>query len=767
VYKESDVRDQNKNRSAIVFTVWRTCAIWSAAAVGLALINCPVAGAQATASSKQLTVERIYASPSLSGYLTDGVEWSPDGKRVSFFQDDSQDSSKTALWTMDASTGEKSVLVDGAKLSTLLRPEASAAIQSTGLGRVTPENYFWAPDGNALLFKSGGRLVWLDLRSMTAKTLLDSSTNVSDPKISPDSTWVSYLQNENIWLVSVATGAAKQLTTSGSEDLLKGQLDWVYPEELDLGTAYWWSPDSRKIAFLEFDEKPVTKYPVVDMNAALEMTRYPQAGEANPIVRVGVQPIAGGEPKWIDTGANTDIYIPRVDWVPDGKSLLIERIDRTQKQLDLLLADAATAESHAILSETDPYWINVSDLPIRFFADGKRFLWSSERSGFCHLYIYDTSGKMLDQLTSGDWQVSGSEGFGPSVGDHLELDERGGYVDFISNKDNAIEQQVYRVSLKDKTVTRATTQAGVHVPLLAPGGGAFVDTFSDAMTPPRQSLMRMDGTEVAAINRNPVPELADYHLSPVEFLSVRAEDGTELHASMIKPPDFDPAEKYPVIVYVYGGPDVQNVTNAWGYDEFLWHEMMAEKGYLIFSLDNRGSYGRGHRFETPLYHHFGKVELADQLAGANYLKTLPYVDASRIGIYGSSYGGYMTLEAMFAAGDVFKAGAAVAPVSDWRLYDTIYTERYMGRPQDNAAGYDDSSPVNLTATLKGKLMLAHGTGDDNVHFANTAEVLNKLILQGTYASDLVILPGRGHGMEDVPARIELFNELTKFFLQNL
>ena len=668
---------------------------------------------------------------------------------------------------MDASTGEKSVLVDGAKLSTLLRPEASAAIQSTGLGRVTPENYFWAPDGNALLFKSGGRLVWLDLRSMTAKTLLDSSTNVSDPKISPDSTWVSYLQNENIWLVSVATGAAKQLTTSGSEDLLKGQLDWVYPEELDLGTAYWWSPDSRKIAFLEFDEKPVTKYPVVDMNAALEMTRYPQAGEANPIVRVGVQPIAGGEPKWIDTGANTDIYIPRVDWVPDGKSLLIERIDRTQKQLDLLLADAATAESHAILSETDPYWINVSDLPIRFFADGKRFLWSSERSGFCHLYIYDTSGKMLDQLTSGDWQVSGSEGFGPSVGDHLELDERGGYVDFISNKDNAIEQQVYRVSLKDKTVTRATTQAGVHVPLLAPGGGAFVDTFSDAMTPPRQSLMRMDGTEVAAINRNPVPELADYHLSPVEFLSVRAEDGTELHASMIKPPDFDPAEKYPVIVYVYGGPDVQNVTNAWGYDEFLWHEMMAEKGYLIFSLDNRGSYGRGHRFETPLYHHFGKVELADQLAGANYLKTLPYVDASRIGIYGSSYGGYMTLEAMFAAGDVFKAGAAVAPVSDWRLYDTIYTERYMGRPQDNAAGYDDSSPVNLTATLKGKLMLAHGTGDDNVHFANTAEVLNKLILQGTYASDLVILPGRGHGMEDVPARIELFNELTKFFLQNL
>lgn len=682
-------------------------------------------------------------------------------------QQDPGDPSRNELWVMDESTGKKGLLLNAAQLSRFLQPEKAALVQSTGLGRVAASDYFWSPDSNALLFKSGGRLVWVDLHSMTSKLLVDSSEDVGNPKFSPDGRWISYLQGDDIWLANVANGATKQLTTGGNEELLNGKLDWVYPEELDLETAYWWSPDSRKIAFLQFNERPVTKYPIVDLDGKIETTDYPQAGEANPIVRVGIEPVAGGAPEWIDTGANTDIYLPRVDWVPDGKSLLVERLDRPQKNLDLLLADASTGKSHTILTEKDRYWINVSDLPIRFFADGKRFLWMSERTGFWHIYVYDVAGKLLDRLTSGAWEVTAGGGFGPSVGNRFSLDEKHGYVYFISNKDNTIERQLYRVSLADKSVARITTAPGTHSVLLAPDSSAFVDTFSDAMTPPEQLLMRADGSQIAALNENRVPELADDRLSPIEFLKVRADDGTELNASIIKPRDFDPAKKYPVIFYVYGGPDVQNVTNAWGGASFLWREMMAERGYVIFSLDNRGAYGRGHAFETPLYRHFGKIELADQLAGVKYLRSHPYVDPARIGIYGSSFGGYMTLEALFNAAGVFKAGAAIAPVTDWHLYDTIYTERYMGRPQDNPAGYRDSSPLNQVGKLESKLFLAHGTGDDNVHFANTADLLDALIQHGQYPADLVVLPGRGHGMSDVPARLTLYKQLTSFFLNNL
>ncbi len=365
-------------------------------------------------------------------------------------------------------------------------------------------------------------------------------------------------------------------------------------------------------------------------------------------------------------------------------------------------------------------------------------------------------------MTSGDWAITGNGGFGPGAASHPAVDEAHGIIYFLSNKDNVLDTQLYRLSLEDKSVTRVTREPGTHDVMIAPDDSAFVDTYSTAMTPPRQDLDRIDGSRIAVINENKVPELADYHLSPVEFLNISADDGTKLYAAIIKPPDFDASRKYPVLVNVYGGPQVQNVRNEWGGEDFLWLEMMAEKGFIIFTLDNRGSYGRGHAFETPIYHHFGKVELEDQLAGVKYLKSLPYVDASRIGIWGWSYGGYMTLDAMFNAPDVFKAGVAVAPVSDWRLYDTIYTERYMGRPQDNPEGYADSSPVNQAANLKGKLMLAHGTGDDNVHFANTSEVLNELILAGKYPADVMIFPAAATPMGDPPLASSSSRELLIF-----
>ena len=725
----------------------------------------PAARGQA---AKQLTVERLFSPPNLSGNTVRGIEWSPDGKRFAYFHDPaSAKDPATELWTMDAATGKTRVLVGSKLLGELLAPPKQSATQPTGLGRVIPQDYEWSPDGNALLFVGDTQLVWLDLKTMSHAPLAQGGAGIEDPKISPDGKWVSYVQDFNLWVVNVATKEKKALTTGGSEEILKGKLDWLYPEELSSKTAYWWSPDSSQIAYFEMDERPVTKYPIYDMSTdigAVEITRFPQAGEANPIVRVGVVPVTGGDTRWLDTGADTNVYIARVNWAPDGKQIAIQRLNREQTKLDVLLFDAASGASKTVLTDTDRYWINLSD-DFHFLAGGKQFLWTSERTGFRHIYLYDTTGKLLKQITSGEWGVSGVEGFGPQSENGLVVDEHNGYVYFLSDKDDAIESQLYRASLRDGSLTQLTHSRGVHLPEIAPDASAFVDTYSDANTPPKQDLDRIDGTRVAILSENNVPQLADYHLPRVEFTTVKADDGTVLHAYMIKPADFDAAKKYPVLVSVYGGPDAQNVRDQWN-PENLWSDILAEKGCIIWGLDNRGSTGRGHAFETPVYHHLGKVELDDQLAGITYLKSLPFVDGARIGIWGWSYGGYMTLTALFHAPDIFKAGVAVAPVTDWKLYDTAYTERYMGMPQANEAAYHESSPAYFAQNLKGKLMVAHGTGDDNVHFANTALLLNHFIDAGKYPK-LMIFPGRGHPMSDRPAQLELFNSITQFLLDNL
>lgn len=771
---------RNKKRSSII-----ACAC--AAFIGLSVALCTgnvgargessgQAGSAQTNRTRELTVERIYGEPNLSGSLTTGIEWSPDAKRISYLERNPQIANAgTELWTMDAATGERKVLVNSETLKAVTQPKKTAATQATGLGRIEPGSYFWSPTGDALLFAGSSDLVLLDLKTMAPKSLISGDRNIEDPKFSPDGKWVSFVRDWNLWIVNVASGDTKAITTSGSEEILKGKLDWVYPEELDLTTAYWWSPDSSKIAFLEMDERPVRRYPIMDMSSlegALEYTRFPQAGEPNPIVRVGVAPVTGGQTGqtgqtiWMDTGSNTEVYPARVVWLHDSRRVAVERLNRAQNRLDLLFCGAATGASQIILTDTDKYWINISD-DLYFFSDDKRFLWSSERSGFRHFYLYDLSGGLLDQLTSGNWGITGTSGFGPGAVNHPAVDEARGEVFFLSNKDDVPGTQLYKLSLRDKSITPITREPGTHRVVIAPDQSGFEDTYSNEMMPPRQTLYRANGASVALLNANAVPELAEYHLTLPEFVNITAADGAKLYAMMIKPPGFDSSRKYPVLIDVYGGPQVQYVRNAWEGRNFLWLEMMAEKGFIIFRLDNRGSYNRGHAFESAIYHQLGKVELEDQLAGVSYLKSLAYVDGSRIGIWGWSYGAYMTLEAMANAPDIFKAGVSVAPVSDWRLYDTIYTERYMGRPQDNSEAYKNSSPVNQIAGLKGKLMLAHGTGDDNVHIANTSEVLNELIAHGSYPAEVMIFPGRGHAISDSPARIELFQRITEFLLKNL
>jgi dipeptidyl-peptidase-4 len=742
--------------------LWRrTCCspIFPIAAFLFALVAFPAAAQQPSTSGKALTVERIYSMPSLSGRLTRGLAWTPDGKQLSYFETKGTGrEAKTELWVMDAANGVRRLLVAAEKLESILPLDSSKPTQATGLGRRAPAQYQWAPNGAAILFQGPTALAWFDLKAQAARTLVSGKTAIADPKISPDGRYVSFVRDHNLWLVNLADGEECAVTQGGTEEIRKGELDWVYPEELEIKTAYWWAPDSSAIAYLEMDERKVSQYPMVDFSSPsgeAEMERYPVAGGANPIVRVLVATVRGGEPRVMDTGAETDIYIPRVNWLTDAKDLAIQRLNRAQNALDLLIADTATGNTRTVLGENDPNWINVSD-DLYFLKDGKRFLWSSERTGYRHFYLYDLGGKQLAQLTQGEWEVSALNA----------VDESKGALYFTAAEKSPLERHLYRVGLDGAGFGRITKEEGSHDVVMAPNAAAFYDTYSNAATPPRQELYRADGSHIAAINENKVAELADYQLSPVEFLSVKSRDGVQLNASIIKPPNFDAQRKYPVLVSTYGGPHAQVVRNLWGGATFLWHELMAQKGYIVFLLDNRGSAGRGHVFETPLHLRLGAQELADQRDGVQYLKSLPYVDANRIGVWGWSYGGHMTLHAMFEAGDDFKVGFAGGPVTDWRYYDSIYTERYLGLPQKNEKGYQDSSPVKYAMQLKGKLLIAHGTGDDNVHFANTLTVINDLIEAGKYV-EVLAFPGRGHGVSDPPARRILMRRVTQFFLDNL
>jgi len=707
--------------------------------------------------AKALTIEAIYGEPGLSGRLASGLGWTPDSKQIAFFE--SSGAGKDArqeVWTMDAASGTRHLLIGADKLATILPPQPYPLRQRTGAARRPPASFEFSPDGTAMLFRGQTSVVWFDLKSQTASTLVSGKEMLTDEKISPDGHWVSFVRDYNVWIVSTSGGDARPLTTGGSEALRKGQLDWVYPEELEIGSGYWWAPDSSAIAYLELDEHAVTKYTIqnnIDDLTEEETDRYPRAGEANPVARVLVQPIQGGEPREMDIGGDREILIPRVEWLPDSKRLAIQRLARIASVLELTIADASTGQARVVLTEKSKAWVDVTDI-LWFSKDSNRFVWGSARSGHCHLYLYKTDGTELAQITHGDWDVESLDG----------VDENRGLIYFTATEQGPMERQIYRIAVDGSGFTRVSHDAGWHFADFSPDASAFIDTHSSVMKPPEQELAGGDEKQIAVIHKSS-REAESYGLSPVEFLKVRASDGTLLNASMIKPPTFDPGKKYPVIVYTYGGPS-QVVRNMWMGGSFLFNQFMAQKGFVIFSVDNHGSMGRGRAFEETLYHNIGVQELADQRAGVAYLRTFPYVDGERIGIWGWSYGGLMTLLALFEAPQDFKVGFAGAPPSDWRQYDSIVSERILGLPKGDPEAYRRASPVNFVKGLEGKLMIGQGTGDDNVHLINTMLVLNEAI---KYNKDIevVLLPGRGHPASDPAGRIYLMKRVAAFFEKNL
>jgi dipeptidyl-peptidase-4 len=673
--------------------------------------------------------------------------WAPDGSHFAVVHQD-----KVKLY--NAASGDSKDFFDLAPLRREARHPDSAQAFNWQNRRVTSNSFQWASDSKEMLAAVDGDLFLIHGNGKSTQ-LTQTDAEEEDPKLSPDGKQVLYRSASNLYLLNVETKHVTPLTTDGSATLLNGQLDWVYPEELDLSTASWWSPDSRRIAFMQFDVGKEFVYPQTDLlgeRAELEPQRYPQAGTPNAQVRIGVIDVETQAIHWMDLGSTDYSLLARVIWLPDSRTLSVERLSRLQDKLELLFCDAASGKARRVLQEESKTWINFTDNFYPLQANGE-FLWTSEMSGFRHIYRYSAKGELLDQITSGDWEVRGISA----------IDEGKQLIYFASSEVSPLETQLYAVSFQGGARRRITMEEGSHNIEANGDGTAFVDSFSSFRQPPQAILKNAAGEKIKVLVAPDKSSTEEYLILPSEIVQVKANDGTTLYGRLTKPANYQPGTKYPLIVEVYGGPGVQLIRNQWS--GVSWGQMMAQKGYVVFSLDNRGSSGRGHAFEEPIFHDMGTTEVADQKAGVEFLIQKGLVDPNRVGITGWSYGGFMTIHALLFAPDVFKVGVAGAPVTDWHNYDTIYTERYMGLPEKNRARYDATSNVKNAEQLRGKLLIVHNAEDDNVLFQNTMQMANALE-QADKQFFMQIYPQKTHGVSG-GLRRPLEEATTDFFDRNL
>ncbi|MGD0201498.1 MAG: S9 family peptidase [Bryobacteraceae bacterium] len=677
------------------------------------------------AEKKPVTLEAVAAQPQPP--VPAAPVWAPDGSRFAYVEDGK-------VWLYDIAARSKQALVSLDRLDAAATQGAPPERFGFANRHVREQTIQWFPSGRELLLSAGGDLFVFGIGAGGWRQLTATPEAERDPKLSPDGNRVSFRRGHDLYTLEIASGKVTRLTEDGTPTLLNAELDWVYPEELELETAHWWSPDSRSIAYLQFDVSREPLYPQTDLTSVrpvLEPQRYPRAGEPNADVRLGIVRAGGGRTEWMDLGQTRDMLMARVYWLPDSSGVAVERLNRIQNRLELLFTEAKTGAARVVLRESDPYWINVRD-HFRFLGGGREFLWPSERDGFNHLYRYASDGQPLAQLTRGDWEVT-------SV---ACVDDAAGQVYYVSSEASPLEQQLYRIGLDGRDKRRITAAAGTHAISMSPRCDYYLDTFSSLTEPTRKTIHASDGSQWAVFSEPERKPLEEYNVLPSEIVPVRASDGATLYARLIKPAGFEPGRKYPAIVEVYGGPGVQRAANRW-YGAVNLEQALAQRGYIIWSLDNRGSTGRGHQWESAVFRNFGARELADQKEGIRHLVSLGFVDAARVGIRGWSYGGFMTLYSMLQAPDVFACGVAGAAVTDWRLYDTIYTERYLGLPSENAEGYEKSSPVNAAAGLQGRLLLVHNLEDDNVLFQNTIRMADALQRAGK-RFELMVYPEKAH-----------------------
>jgi len=734
--------------------------------VTLAMFSRGTAQSTATGNSqkKPLTLESIFAEGGITGRSPETVKWSPDNTKVSFVQRDNS-GEHGELWYVDAATGEKKVLVSESKLA-MLAPPSNKITDEREKERVTRYHvaeYSWAPDSRHLLFDSQGQLWLYNLENGTAVQFTSAPEKSEDPKFSPDGTHLAYLRKHNLYIRPVSGKGEKQLTKDNDENLLDGEVDWVYAEELGVRSNYFWSPDNKEIVFLQMDENKVPTYPITDWlptHPKVDMEKYPKAGDTNPSVRLGVVGASGGKVKWISLTKETDIYIPRFGWLRDGM-LWAEVLNRIQDTMELYFVDAHSGSSRKVLTETSPdAWVNVND-DFRVLKSGDRFLWSSWRDGHTHLYVYSfdkqhllaADAKLERQLEQGNYEVLGVEG----------VDEDSGTVFFTANKDDPRQTKIYGVKLDGSGFHEVMPGEGTHKVTFADNGKDLVDNYSSVLTPPSFAVCNLERSCHKFWESRSV---ADYDLTAPKYLEVKADDGATLYGQLLLPPEGRTSAKIPVIVSVYGGPAGQLVRNAWGGTTELFHELLARRGFAIFSVDNRGTPNRGRTFSTAIRKEFGAIELKDQLTALNSLfAQYPQLDKERVAVWGWSYGGSMTLYSMTHS-EAFKAGVAVAPVTDWRNYDSIYTERYMGLPKQDAKAYDDSSIPKAAGNMHGALLLVHGTSDDNVHLQNSIQMVDALIKAGKQFR-LMFYPNKTHSISGPEARTQLFHMMQEHFEREL
>jgi dipeptidyl-peptidase-4 len=717
--------------------------------------------AQSPPPVKPLTIEAIYAPGGLTGRGPETLEWSPDGTKLTFVQ---RDGEQGELWYVDTSTGEKKVLVSAAKLASLA-PDVTKVKDEREKERLTRYHvaaYLWAPDSKHLIFDSQGQLWLYDLATSTAVQFTSAPDPSGDPKFSPDGSHVSYVRKHNLYVRPVSGKGERALTKDTEENLFNGDIDWVYAEELAVRSNYFWSPDSKQIVFLHMDETRVPTYPLTNLiltHPTVDNEKYPKVGDPNPTVKLGVADAERGKVRWISLTSDAEAYIPRFGWVRDGV-IWAEVLNRNEDKMDLYFADAKSGKSRMVLTESaSGAWFDFEHTEVRFLKSAGGFLWPSWRDGNMHLYFYSfdkqnpmgADAKMERQLTHGDFEVLGIEG----------VDEAAGAVFFSSNQGDPRQHHIFSVKLDGTGLQQLTHDEGINSGRFSDDGTHYLQTFTGPTTAPRMSLCTVGGACSPVWQAR--DEIAEYGLRSPKFLEFKADDGTTLYGRLLLPPDAPASGKIPVIVNIYGGPAAQTVQKG---PPNAFDEILARKGFAIFSVDNRGTPGRDRKFQTAIRHEFGAIELKDQLSALDQLLAqYPQLDKDRVAIWGWSNGGSMTLYAMTHS-DRFRAGVAVAPVTNQANYDTIYTERYMGQLKDDPEGYAQSDVTRAAANLHGALLLVHGTGDDNVHFQNSMQMIDALIKAGQQFR-LMIYPNKTHSIAGPDARDHLFHMIEDHFEREL
>lgn len=683
--------------------------------------------------------------------------WTPDGRALVYRR--TERGGASVYWREDVASGRRTRLVDWAALLGDLRRQRPAYAEPP---MDDPEDadgrrfaLAWSADARRVAGLESGDLYLLDLDTGRARFVTGDPAPELFPAFDPAGARLAYVRGGDLWALDLRDGTERRLTTRPSSAVLNGMADWAYEEEFGVARSFWWSPDGRRLLFVQYDQSDVPVHALVDdldLPARVELQRYPQAGAPTARVRLGLVEADGSAPPlWLDLGSATDFYLPRAGFAPDG-GVWYQWLSRDQKRLELRLVGAGGGAPRTLLVEQDAAWVNVRD-DLRF-VDARRFVWSSERDGWRHLFLYALDGRLLARLTSGEWQVEKVHGF----------DAERRRVFFEATEKDVLERHVYAVGLDGAGFQRLSREDGTHEARFAPDGRHWLDTHSRAEQPPRIDLRTADGGVLRVFDDGAREDA----LEPpgIEFGRLAADDGSELRTALLKPRSFDPSRRYPALLYVYGGPHAQTVRDRW--DErlhsFLRH--LADQGMVVFWLDNRGTWARGHAFEARIAGRLGDVESADQLAGVRHLTSLPYVDGSRLGVYGGSYGGFLALTLLLRAPDLFAAGAVYAPVTDWRFYDAPYTERYLGTPQSNPEGYAKSAPLVSAPALRARLLLFHGTFDNNVHPQNTLQFADALRRAGR-PFEQVLYPRVRHGIRRSRAALDFHRRVAAFLAREL